>query len=93
MVDRDAILVEMKTQTIAMKDIMYDQKEILKVLSENIKQINDANILHHSTNSAQIVTIKEKIQQLMDKHFWLIVFFAVCLMIALGYNEILSILS
>lgn len=79
------ILVEMRNHTAGMEKIMDK-------LHDNIKAVNDSNLLHHTKIVDTQKDIREKVLMLTNRYWWMIIFLIVAMMIVLGYEEILKIL-
>ena len=64
----------------------------LKGINENIKILNDHNILHATKNEEQHKTIIDKLKVLTDKYWWLIVVLIGIIVAMAGYTKIASVL-
>lgn len=56
-------------------------------LGENMKTLNDHNILHQSQSSAAHGKILEKLQVMTAKYWWLIIGLIITILVVMGYKE------
>lgn len=75
---------------IEIKEANKTISESMKSIDRNLKSLNDNNILHASTTSAEHKDISEKIQILTAKYWWLIILLLMSVFIVMGYKEIIS---
>lgn len=64
----------------------------LKVMSENLKTLNDHNILHSTEIKANQATILSKLKTLTDKYWWLIIVLIGVILLMANYDKAASIL-
>jgi len=60
----------------------------LKGINQNIKMLNDHNILHAATAQAEHLTIIDKLKILTEKYWWLIITLIAALLLTLGAPKI-----
>lgn len=77
-----------KEALIKMEYHLKEMKEVVIEVSKNMKQMNDANILHHVETSKDHKKFEETILLLVSKGFWVFIFLLMLLMLALGYTEV-----
>jgi hypothetical protein len=70
-----------------------EMKDVVAEMSKNIRQINDANILHHAETSKDHKKFEELILIVVNKGFWVFIVVLGLLMIALGYSEVTKFLG
>lgn len=63
----------------------------LEGIQENLKQLNDSNILHQQKTSDEHKDFAEKIAFMMAKFWWLIIVLIAALMIVTGYGHVAKI--
>ena len=59
-------------------------------MKDNLKILNDHNILHHENSIKEHENIKEKLQVLTGKYWYLIVFLIVMLLVVMGHKEAMT---
>jgi len=77
----------------AIGEISQAQKQTaqtLEHLKDNLKTLNDHNILHAERDQTNHHTVMAKLQVLTDKYWWLILILIGALMVALGAPKIAS---
>ena len=62
----------------------------LKGINDNLKTLNDHNILHSTKNEAQHDTIIEKLKTMTEKYWWLIIILIVAVLLMAGYTKVAS---
>jgi hypothetical protein len=63
----------------------------LEGIQENLKQLNDSNILHQTKTSDEHKDFADKISLMMAKFWWLIIVLIAALMIVTGYSHVAKI--
>ena len=66
--------------------------ESLKGIKENVKVLNDHNILHSTKTEEQHKTIIDKLKVLTEKYWWLLVILIGIIVAMAGYTKIASVL-
>lgn len=90
MTTQKEILVQMKEHARNQDKNIRDMKNIVGELSDNIRQINDANILHHTESKNKLNSIYNTIMLLSGKYFWLIVIMIFAFLIVAGFGDQLT---
>ena len=62
----------------------------MKGIHDNLKTLNDHNILHSTKNEAQHNTIIEKLKTMTEKYWWLIIILIVSVLLMAGYTKVAS---
>ena len=71
-----------------LKEISRGLLDNQKVMAENLKTLNDNNILHAQKNEDQHKEIFEQMKLITTKYWWLIIILLGAVFIVLGYKEI-----
>jgi hypothetical protein len=82
--------------------LVENQKTISKtldVMSENLKTLNDQNVLHdrsidlqHSEVKSRLDGLSETIKTWVNRNFWLVIILLVALLVALGLKETFTVI-
>jgi hypothetical protein len=56
-------------------------------IQDNLKTLNDHNILHAEKNSSEHTKISEQIQLLTGRYWWLILALLIIILVIMGYKE------
>lgn len=64
--------------------------ESLQGIREVVTKLNDQNVLHTTTVEADHKWLKEKLQILTDKYWWLIIALIFAIIAIMGYKDIAS---
>ena len=61
--------------------------ESTRVMSENLKILNDHNILHSTETKKDTETIIKQLQTMTEKYWWLIIVLIIMLVAVMGYKD------
>jgi vesicle coat complex subunit len=67
--------------------------ETNKIMAENLKKLNDYNILHSQRSADEHKNILENLQVLTGKYWWLIIILMAVILAVLGYKEAIKFIS
>jgi hypothetical protein len=88
--DMNVILMQ---QTIGeLKEANKNIATSMNSIADNLKTLNDHNILHMTKNDEQHKSIEDKINLMMKNYWWVIIALGVVLLLVLGYKEIIKFL-
>jgi len=62
----------------------------LKGIKENLKVLNDNNILHSANSESQHKTIISTLKMMTDKYWWLILLLIAAVLLMAGYKQVAS---
>lgn len=64
--------------------------ETLNKMNDNLKILNDSNILHQQKNDDQHGEFSSKLDLLMTRYWWLVIGLIVIVLLVLGYKEVVT---
>lgn len=79
-----------KTINIQLVEAQISISKSLEGIQENLKALNDSNILHQSESAHDRNNILDKLKVMTDKYWWLILVLIAALLVVTGYGHIIK---
>jgi len=67
--------------------------EVMKAMSENLKTLNDRNILHQEQTTQEHKSMILKLDEMVKRYWWLILALIAVVFIVLGYKEAIKLIT
>lgn len=82
--DRETVILQAVTQ---MAEVSRQNAQVLEAIKDNLKILNDQNILHSTNVQNEHKQILDTLKIMTTKYWWLIIGLMVVVLVVLGYKE------